>query len=150
MEWFFWRFRYHWVREPYTGSSHSVWPSKTNHTGTVIARPVLRPITVMEISRRLFNALANATSAMGPSERENHSTADVELGRACGVILTPVPDADRHIDDDDLERYVLDRLSQQDAAPIDVHLLVCQHCQDRLAQVNQRVQAMRASRRRLG
>jgi uncharacterized protein YlaI len=59
-------------------------------------------------------------------------------------------DADRHIDDDALERYVLDLLSEGDAAPIDHHLLVCQECQDRLAQVNQRVQAMRASRRRLG
>ena len=66
------------------------------------------------------------------------------------VILTPVPDADRHIDDDDLERYVLDQLSEDEAAPIDEHLLACQECQDRLVQVNQRVQAMRASRRRLG
>ena len=61
-----------------------------------------------------------------------------------------MPDADRHIDDDDLERYVLDQLSEGDAAPIDEHLVACQQCQDRLAQVNQRVQAMRASRRRLG
>jgi len=44
----------------------------------------------------------------------------------------------------------LDQLSEDDAAPIDEHLLVCQECQDRLAQVNQRVQAKRASRRRLG
>jgi len=61
-----------------------------------------------------------------------------------------VPTADRHIDDDGFERYVLDQLSEADAAPIDEHLVACQECQDRLAQVNQRVQAMRASRRRLG
>jgi len=61
-----------------------------------------------------------------------------------------VPDRDRHIDDDDLERYVLDQLSEKNAAPIDEHLLACQECQERLAKVNQRVQAMRASRRRLG
>ena len=60
-----------------------------------------------------------------------------------------MPDADRHIDDDALERYVLDQLQEDDAAPIDEHLVACQQCQDRLAQVNQRVQAMRASRRRL-
>ena len=60
-----------------------------------------------------------------------------------------MPDADRHIDDDTLERYVLDQLSEDKAAPIDEHLVTCQQCQDRLAQVNQRVQAMRASRRRL-
>ena len=66
------------------------------------------------------------------------------------AILTPVPDAARHIDDDDLERYVLGQLSEADAVLIDEHLLVCQECQDRLAHVNQRVQAMRASRRRLG
>ena len=30
-----------------------------------------------------------------------------------------MPDADRHIDDDELERYVRDRLSDEDAAPID-------------------------------
>jgi len=81
---------------------------------------------------------------------------DLSPTPACAVrlhpraILTPVPDADRHIDDDDLERYVQDQLSENDAAPIDEHLLACQQCQDRLAQVNQRVQAMRASRRRLG
>ena len=61
-----------------------------------------------------------------------------------------MPDADRHIDDDALDRYVLDQLSEKEAAPIDEHLLACQECQDRLAQVNQRVQAMRAALRRLG
>jgi anti-sigma factor RsiW len=61
-----------------------------------------------------------------------------------------MPDADHHIDDDDLERYVLDRQPEERAAAIEEHLRVCQQCQDRLAQVNQRVQAMRASRRRLG
>lgn len=60
-----------------------------------------------------------------------------------------MPDAARHIDDDDLERYVLDQLPEDAAVPIDEHLRACQQCQDRLAQVNQRVQAMRASRRRL-
>ena len=45
-----------------------------------------------------------------------------------------MPDADRHIDDDDLERYVPDQLSEDQAAPIDEHLLACQQCQDRLAQ----------------
>jgi anti-sigma factor RsiW len=61
-----------------------------------------------------------------------------------------VPAADRHIDDDDLERYVLDQLSEDAAAPIDEHLVVCQECQDRLAQTDQRVQAMRTALRRLG
>jgi hypothetical protein len=40
-----------------------------------------------------------------------------------------VPDADRHIDDDDLERYVLDRLPEERAAAIEEHLLVCEKCQ---------------------
>ena len=61
-----------------------------------------------------------------------------------------MPDADRHIDDDDLERYVLDRQSEERAAAIEEHLLVCEECQDRLAQTDQRVQAMRAALRRLG
>ena len=60
-----------------------------------------------------------------------------------------MPDADRHIDDDDLEHYVLDRLTEERVAPIEEHLLVCEQCQDRLAQVDQRVQAMRTALRRL-
>ena len=61
-----------------------------------------------------------------------------------------MPDADRHVNDDDLERYVLDRVPEERAAAIEEHLLVCEQCQDQLTQVDQRVQAMRASRRRLG
>jgi anti-sigma factor RsiW len=60
-----------------------------------------------------------------------------------------MPDADRHIDDD-LERYVLDRQPEDRAAAIEEHLLVCERCRDQLTEVDQRVQAMRASRRRLG
>ena len=65
------------------------------------------------------------------------------------AILSSMPGADRHIDDDDLERYVLDQLSEDNAAAIEEHLLICEQCQDQLAQVDQRVQAMRASLRRL-
>jgi predicted anti-sigma-YlaC factor YlaD len=44
---------------------------------------------------------------------------------------------------------VLDRLAEERAAAIEEHLLVCEQCRDQLAQVDQCVQAMRASLRRL-
>jgi hypothetical protein len=49
-----------------------------------------------------------------------------------------------------LQRWTFPQSPRKRTTPIDEHLLACQECQDRLAQVNQRVQAMRASRRRLG
>ncbi len=39
-----------------------------------------------------------------------------------------------HIDDDDLERYALNRLDETEAAPIEEHLLVCEECRKRLAE----------------
>jgi site-specific recombinase XerD len=38
-----------------------------------------------------------------------------------------------HITDDDLELYVMDRLAESDAAPVEEHLLVCGECRARLA-----------------
>jgi hypothetical protein len=49
-------------------------PSKTNHTGLVIDRPVRRPITVMGIWRRFFSACARASSAMGSPFQLYHSS----------------------------------------------------------------------------
>jgi hypothetical protein len=71
---FFSRFRYHCVLEPLTGSSQSVRSSETNQTGIVIARPVRRPVAVMEIWRLLLRALAKSSSARRVFREESYHT----------------------------------------------------------------------------
>ena len=39
-----------------------------------------------------------------------------------------------HIEEDDLELYALDRLSESDAAPVEEHVLMCEECRQRLAE----------------
>ena len=41
-----------------------------------------------------------------------------------------------HIDEDTLELYAMNRLPEADAAPVEEHLLVCPHCQDRLIEID--------------
>src|SRR5580700_4508479 len=43
-------FLYHWLSDPVTGSRSSLSASRTNHTGRVVSRPLLRPVTVRSIS----------------------------------------------------------------------------------------------------
>ena len=49
----------------------------------------------------------------------------------------------RHIDDETLDRYALGKLSEDDAAPIEEHLLVCHACQDRLDRADSFIGAFR-------
>jgi anti-sigma factor RsiW len=53
--------------------------------------------------------------------------------------------ATRHICDDDLELYAMDRLDETDAAPVEEHLLVCEGCRERLAEWDEYVRAMLAA-----
>ena len=53
-----------------------------------------------------------------------------------------------HITCDDLELYVIERLSGSDTAPVEEHLLVCQECQARLADFDGYVRAIRAAMHR--
>jgi hypothetical protein len=41
-----------------------------------------------------------------------------------------------HIDEDTLERRAMNRLPETEAAPVEEPLLVCHHCQDRLADIH--------------
>ena len=41
-----------------------------------------------------------------------------------------------HIDEDTLDRYAMNRLPVAELAPVEEHLLVCPHCQDRLAEID--------------
>jgi predicted anti-sigma-YlaC factor YlaD len=49
----------------------------------------------------------------------------------------------RHITEDDLELYALDRLV--DAAPVEEYLLVCEKCRERLVESDLYVAAMLAA-----
>jgi anti-sigma factor RsiW len=53
--------------------------------------------------------------------------------------------ATRHITDDDLELYALDRLAEAAAAPVEEHLLACEERRARLAGTDVCVQAVRAA-----
>lgn len=48
-----------------------------------------------------------------------------------------------HIDEELLERYALKQLSENEAAPLEEHLLICQDCQERLVETEQFVYAVK-------
>ncbi len=50
-----------------------------------------------------------------------------------------------HIPEDDLELYALDRLADDQAPPVEAHLLVCAACRARLAGWDEYVKAMRSA-----
>jgi hypothetical protein len=50
--------------------------------------------------------------------------------------------ANRRIAENELELYAMDRLTEEDAAPIEEHLLVCEQCQDRLVEIDAFVRTM--------
>ena len=53
-----------------------------------------------------------------------------------------------HASEDQLESYALGRLPQQELAPLEEHLLVCEACQDRLREVDSFIAAFREAVRR--
>jgi anti-sigma factor RsiW len=50
-----------------------------------------------------------------------------------------------HIDEETLELYALGRLAEEEAAPVEEHLLVCHSCQDRLASTDEFIRTVRAA-----
>jgi anti-sigma factor RsiW len=54
------------------------------------------------------------------------------------------PDERRdHISEELLDEYALGRLPDADAAPVEVHLLLCSFCQDRLQLTDEFIAALR-------
>ncbi len=48
-----------------------------------------------------------------------------------------------HLDDEEIERYSLDSVSEDESARFEEHLLVCESCQQRLSECDEYVHAMR-------
>jgi len=53
------------------------------------------------------------------------------------------PQPDRHIDEAEIERYSLGSMSEEEAAPIEEHVLLCDSCQVLLAETDSYIEAMR-------
>jgi hypothetical protein len=51
----------------------------------------------------------------------------------------------RHPEDDQLEGYSLEILSQREIARLEEHFLICETCQERLTEMDTYVEAMRAA-----
>lgn len=53
-----------------------------------------------------------------------------------------------HPDDEVVEAYAMGRLEEPILSDYEEHLLICDHCQERLQQIDQYVDAMRRATRR--
>ncbi len=62
-----------------------------------------------------------------------------------GIVLDPTKCFLPHPNEEILEEYVLHRLPEALAAPIEEHLLICHRCQDAVAATNQFVAAMKVA-----
>lgn len=58
------------------------------------------------------------------------------------IVKMPTP-SDSHPSDDEMELYVLGRLGEVHAAPVEEHLLVCETCRQRLEEMEEYAIAMR-------
>jgi hypothetical protein len=56
---------------------------------------------------------------------------------------------ENHIEDDELELYALGRLCESRVVAVEEHVLICESCQDRLAETEAYVQAVRAAAAKL-
>ena len=81
------------------------------------------------------------------------SSADTSFRGRLGQ-TTAVPEAaqcstmgTKHISGDSLEQYALGQLREPDLAIVEEHLLVCEHCRARLADVDAFIRAMRDAAR---
>jgi hypothetical protein len=59
--------------------------------------------------------------------------------------VTPHPEWVEHPAEDTLEEYAFNRLAEEEAAPLEEHLLVCSICQDRLAASDEYIRLMKAA-----
>ena len=58
------------------------------------------------------------------------------------VIVMPIPSGS-HASNDVLEQYAMDRLSEEETASLEEHLLVCAACQEQQREMDDYVRAMR-------
>ncbi|MGB9456308.1 MAG: hypothetical protein WCB12_09710 [Bryobacteraceae bacterium] len=55
--------------------------------------------------------------------------------------------AQNHPSEDVLEQYVMSKLSEAEVVPVEEHLLVCQHCCERVAWLGDFVDSIRSAAR---
>jgi anti-sigma factor RsiW len=53
------------------------------------------------------------------------------------------PDLNQHVPEEILDELALDMLHEQDCAVWEEHLLICEACQDRLAETDEYIQTMK-------
>jgi hypothetical protein len=76
------------------------------------------------------------------------SIASIAAGDDKGMMVIVMPNSlGSHPSDDDLEQYSLGRLGEEQAAPLEEHLLVCETCRGRVEEFDEFVAAMRAALR---
>jgi methionine-rich copper-binding protein CopC len=59
------------------------------------------------------------------------------------------PSRAKHVSEEDLERYSMNQLAEPELAEVEMHLLVCAECQDRVTESDRFVRAMRDAASRL-
>jgi hypothetical protein len=57
--------------------------------------------------------------------------------------------SNRHVDEEEIERYSMGAMAEEAIAPFEEHLLICESCQHRLAETDVYVSAMRQASARL-
>ena len=57
-------------------------------------------------------------------------------------------DLNEHIWQDALEQYAMETLPESEIEPLEMHLLVCEACQDRLKHLDEFIAALRAAARK--
>lgn len=65
------------------------------------------------------------------------------------VVLALVEEEGRHPDDEQVEQYALGVLAVEAIPEFEQHLLTCHDCQDRVAEIDARVQALQAEARQV-
>jgi anti-sigma factor RsiW len=58
-------------------------------------------------------------------------------------------DLSEHVSQDASERYAVENLPESEIEPLEMHLLVCETCQDRLKHFDQFIAALRAAARKI-
>ena len=61
----------------------------------------------------------------------------------------PARDLNEHIWQDALEQYAMETLPESEIEPLEMHLLVCEACQDRLKHLDEFIAALRAAARKI-
>lgn len=56
---------------------------------------------------------------------------------------------DEHISQDALEQYAMETSPESEIAPLEMHLLICPACQDRLGHLDQFITALCAAARKI-